>query len=265
MSKQHQIKWRESDTKELTRVVKNFNAKLSRLIKKNPEQANILPSFYNDKTKQFENRITVNQLKDLIATRQDLNRELNALKRFSKRGAEDIVEAPDNDYNVRLTRWQRTEMNRRIGVINRKREMRKDRLRAIEMMQGDKNLGYTVGQFGMGKMSDISLQPMNAFTRRMSQNDIKMKFRSILNESASDYFTKKDFRVRENYIRGLEQTYKESDIADIVAAIRSMDIDEFLNKFEADGGTFEFASDLPSNDLYSGYVEHLKTIWIPNK
>ena len=33
MSKQHKIKWRESDTRELNRAVKNFNAKLNRLIK----------------------------------------------------------------------------------------------------------------------------------------------------------------------------------------------------------------------------------------
>ena len=71
------------------------------------------------------------QLKDLINTRQDLNREINALRRFSKRGNEEIVIIPNTDYNVKTTKWQRTEMNRRVGYINRRRQKR------LEEMQPD--------------------------------------------------------------------------------------------------------------------------------
>ena len=34
MSKQHKIRWKQSDNQELARVVRNFNAKLKRLEKK---------------------------------------------------------------------------------------------------------------------------------------------------------------------------------------------------------------------------------------
>ena len=97
MSKQYKIKWSKQDIEELNKVVKNFNAKITRLNKKNPENANIHPE-----------KVSTADLKKLIETRQDLKRELNALRRFSKRGAELIVDAPDTQYNVKITKWQLT-------------------------------------------------------------------------------------------------------------------------------------------------------------
>ena len=93
MSRKYNIRWREADEKELQRVVKNYNAKLSRLAKKNPEMKNALPD-----------RVSAAQLRDMIETRQDLNRELNSLRRFSQKGAEELVEVPDNDYNLKITK-----------------------------------------------------------------------------------------------------------------------------------------------------------------
>ena len=40
MSKYHKIRWNESDDQELKRVVRNFNAKLKRLEKKDPQKYN---------------------------------------------------------------------------------------------------------------------------------------------------------------------------------------------------------------------------------
>lgn len=264
MSKQSKIKWREEDTKELARVVKNFNAKLNRLIKKNPENSNILPSFYNEKTKEFENRISLEQLKGMISTRQDLNRELNALKRFSKRGAEMIVDAPDNDYGSRTTKWQRTEMNRRIGVINRRRKNRLDTLNEVEMANASGKLGYTVGQVAMGSASKNALNPMKSFTPGMNQNDIKWKFRAIMNESRSEYFNEKDERLRQNYIRSLEENYRGGDITGVVNVINGMDINEFLLKFEAKGDAFEFSYP-PDEDQYQAYLSELRSYWTPSR
>ena len=161
MPKYHSIKWRDSDTKELSRVVRNYNAKINRLIKKNPQIENVLPE-----------KVTVAQLKELINTRQDLKRELNALKRFSKRGAEEIVIVPNTDYNLKITKWQKTEMNRRVGIINRRRKKRLEDLSNMEMKSRGESLGYKKSDIGMGKATEVSLTPMNAFTRRMNQADL---------------------------------------------------------------------------------------------
>lgn len=253
MPRYHKIKWRESDSKELKRVVRNYNAKITRLAKKNPQIENVLPE-----------KVSVAQMKELINTRQDLKRELNALKRFSKRGAEEIVIVPNTDYNLKITKWQKTEMNRRIGVINRKRAKRLDELSKIEMKSRGKKLGYTKEQFGMGKATEISLKPMNAFTRRMNQADLKWKWKGILKESQSDYFTQKDFRLRENYIKALSQNYNVNDIQDVIDGINKMDIGEFLVTFEEEGGNLELAYP-PNREQYEAYVTGLKATWIPNK
>ena len=248
MSKYHKIRWSERDSQEISRVVKNFNAKITRLSKQDPSIINALPE-----------KISAKQLKDLINTRQDLNRELNALKRFSKRGAEKIVDVPNSEYGLQITSWQRSEMNRRIGIINRKRKSRLEEIQNTEMTSRGESLGYTRGQLGMGKAEEVSLRPMTAFYRTMGNTDLKKRWQSILVQSQSDYFTKKDFQVRENYIKGLKENYNEDDIKDIINKIENMDIKEFLNTFNEEGGTFEFA--YPDPELEKEYISSLRSTW----
>ena len=253
MSKYHKIRWSEQDTKEIARVVKNFNAKVNRLAKQNPDLANVLPE-----------KVSTKQLKELINTRQDLNRELNALKRFSKKGSEEIVIVPDTEYELKITKWQKTEMNRRIGIINRRRKARLEEIENIEMKSRGKNLGYTRGQLGMGKAEEISLQPMTAFYRTMGNRDLKKRWLSILHQSQSDYFTKRDFQVRDNYVKGLLENYNSYDIQDIVDKIEKMDIKDFLQTFQEEGGTFEFI--YPDPEKEKEYVNYLRTVWhVENK
>lgn len=253
MSKYHKIRWTEQDTKEINRVVKNFNAKVNRLAKQNPDLASVLPD-----------KVSTRQLKGLINTRQDLHRELNALKRFSKKGSEEIIIVPDTEYELKITKWQKTEMNRRIGIINRRRKSRLDELESIEMTSRGKSLGYTRGQLGMGKAEEISLQPMTAFYRTMGNRDLKKRWQSILVQSQSDYFTKRDYQVRDNYIKGLLENYGEHEVQDIVNKIEKMDIKEFLQIFQEEGGTFEFI--YPDPEKEKEYVNYLRTTWkVENK
>ena len=253
MSKYHKINWRESDLQELSRTVKNFNAKISRLAKKNPEILQALPE-----------KVKVNDLKQLITTRQDLKREINALKRFSKRGAEKIVIADGTDEELKITRWQRTEMNRRVGIINRRRKARLEELTNLEMKSRGEALGYTRGQLGMGRATEVSLSPMNAFTRRMNRRDLKMKWQVILRESQSEYFTEKDYRLRNNFVKALEQNFNPNDIKDLTDEIMNMNIKEFLQKFEEEGGTMEFAYP-PNSEQYEGYLNAVKTTWLSER
>ena len=262
MPRQYNIKWREQDEKELRRVARNFNDKLRREIKKSPENKNILPQFYNENTEQFESRITVTMLHDLIKTRADYNRMLNMLKRFSQRGAEKIVDAPSNDYGTRTTKWQKQEMSRMVGVVNRKRQERLDKLNLVEMMNSQGSLGYTLGQmFGMGLASKNKLSPTKAFTPSQSQTDLKYKFRGLLTESKTTYHQDRDMLLKENYIRTLQENYKTKDIQDVISKIRGMGADAFVLKFEAKGDAFEFAYP-PDEEQYQNYLSELKGYWL---
>lgn len=264
MSKYHKIRWKSSDEQELARVVKNFNAKIRRLEKKDPQKynKNTLPTFWDEKTQSYSNRISVGQLKDLIQTRKDLNRELNALKRFSKRGSEEIVFIPTNDNNLYITKWQRSEMKRRVNYINARRKHRLEELEKIEVEHMGKKLGYTRGDIGMGKQAKNELSPIKAFNPSTEKFNVKARFRSIMKQSQTDYFNAADYRLRENFIKGMEENYNPEDIKDVVEHIRNMDIKDFLNEFNKDPNAFEW--DYPPNAIeYEGYLSKLKATWMP--
>ena len=268
MSKQHKIKWRESDNKELARVVKNFNAKLARIEKKNPEYSKYLPKFsktvYDEDIGEdiivFTNRLTVNQLKELINTRQDFNREINALKRFSRRGAEEIVEIPGTDNNIKTTKWQRTEMRRRLVNINKIRKERQEQIEKTVVEDNGEETGYTVGQLGMGNQDALQFKPIEISFPSMSQRDVNWKFRTILNESQSDYFNERDEALRDNYIWSLQANYHGSDINDVIDKIQSMDIKDFLKTFYKNPGIFEWSYHTTIED-YENYNDKIRSIW----
>ena len=262
MPRQYNIKWREQDEKELRRVVRNFNDKLRRLVKKNPANSNILPQFWNEKTQEYENRITLDQIKELIATRQDYNRQLNMLKRFSRRGAEQIVET-GSDYGARTTKWQEQEQKRLVQTINRRRKARLDTLNAIEVMNASGKLGYTLGQmFGMGLAEQNKLKPTQAFTRGQSQKDIKWKWRALQLEAKDTYYNERDEMLKNNYIKTILENFDKDDVMDIIEEIRGMSSDEFYLKFEAKGDAFEWAyPPKKGTPEYDDYVKELRGYW----
>ena len=253
MSKRYNIRWHPSDDEDLRKAVRNFNDKIRRLEKKPDMQKSALPE-----------KITVRQMKELIDTRQDLKRELNALRRFSKRGAEQIVTLPDTDNNIKTTKWQKEEMNRRVGIINRRRKERLEFISDIDMTNRGENLGYKKGQLGMGKQDEAQLRPMNVTTPGMTQTSLKKKFAAIMKESQSSYWQVREKVLKENYITSLEQNYNPKDIKDVIKAIDAMSFEEFYKVFQAEGGSavFEF-SYYPDEESYAGYVDALKKTWIP--
>lgn len=253
MPKQYNIRWRKDDSEALRKAVRNYNAKIDRLAKKNPEIASALPE-----------KTTVRQMKELIDTRQDLNRELNSLRRFSKKGAEELVDVPDSEYNLKITKWQKSEMTRRVAIINRKRSKRLKEISEMEMTSRGESLGYTRGQLGMGRAEEEQLKPMQPFTPKMTRRDLKMKHKAINLQSQSTYFNRKDEQFRRNFIKGLKENFNERDIKDVIERIEDMDFKTFYHTFQSEGGNFEFIYP-PDEEQYEAYVNSLKATWTPNK
>ena len=180
MPRYRRINWRESDTKELNRVVRNFNDKINRLIKKDPTLKNKLPE-----------KVKASELKKNINTRRDLNRELNKLKRFSRRGAEELVDLPGSEYDLKITKWQRTEMKRMTSIVNRARKKRREKLEELEATSGGLGLGYSIDTLGMGNARMESLKDIKPFTPSMNYRDLHKKYETLLIESQSDYHLQK--------------------------------------------------------------------------
>lgn len=254
MSRKYNIRWSEADEAELKRVVKNFNAKLTRLTNKDPQNKNALPE-----------RVSAAQLRDLIETRQDLNRELNALRRFSERGAEELVDVPDNDYNLKITKWQKKEMTRREVIVNQKRKRQLERVADVDMTSRGEALGYKKGEIGMGKAERIALEPVRAFTPSQNRRDLNKRFKQLRKESISTYWDKRNEIMRKNYIESIERNFPEELVKDIVEAIQNMDFDEFRKIFEAEDQQKFQLNYAPNLDEQQKYSNALRAIWIPNK
>lgn len=252
MSKRYNIRWTEDDNEALRKAVKNFNARRARLIKKFPE-----------KEKAFPEKVTVKAMKELIQTRNDLKREIRALNRFKHKTAELIV-LPNNDNNLEITKWQRNEMSRRAGIINRKRKKRlKDVMETELTYQGEK-LGYTIGQFGMGKADEVALLPVNAFTKGMTRTSLKKKFDALQNESRDMYWTEREQDMQIAFVEAIMQNYNPEDVQDVVKQILGMDFKEFYKVFKSDTHGFEIASFEASKVDYENYLSALKATWLPN-
>lgn len=251
MSKQYNIRWSEADNKELSRLVRNFNSKVKRLEKKYSGTDVIIPE-----------KVSVKDLKDLINTRRDLNRELKSLQNFTQRGSEEVITIPNTDNNIQLTKWQKQEMSKRAGVINRKRTLRRKELEAKELENQGESLGYTRGEIGMGKVEVNQLKPTSAFTKKMTKRDVKAKFEHFMRESQSDYWNKRDLLMRENFIKALEENFNPKDIKEVVKAIRDMDLKEFKDKLLADPEDFNTAYP-PDEEQYEAYLTQLKSTWLP--
>lgn len=253
MSRRYNIRWSQSDEAELKRVVKNFNAKLSRLEKKDPKNANSLPE-----------RVSAANLKDMITTRQDLNRELNALRRFSERGAEELVDIPDNYYNEKITKWQRTDMNRRAAIVNRNREIRRDQLFGTEATSRGQSLKYSVAET-MSEEEKAALQPINVFTKYQSRADLQQKHRTLKKQSQVAYWKNRDEALREGYIKALRQGLGSSAaVEEVIEHIRDLDIDDFRKTFNSDVSKFDAA--YPGNeDVKQENINEIRSIWLPEE
>ena len=95
-STQSKIRWQQKDYLSLGRAVANFNKKINELQKQ--EKKLYLPELKNYK-----------DIKENIQTRQELNRVIKSLKRFSKEGAEDLYTTKAGE---QLTKWERGEIRK---------------------------------------------------------------------------------------------------------------------------------------------------------
>lgn len=137
MQKQSNIKWRSDDYEKLTKNVRKFNAKITRVKKKFPEFAEYFPD-----------RISVTDIREKSTTRADFNREIKKIERFMRGGAEKPIMS---ELGVKTTEWEKREVSIAMGTINRKRTMERKRM----------NLSTKLGTMGTVKESNTKKKKFN--------------------------------------------------------------------------------------------------------
>lgn len=109
MSRQNNIKWRESDLKELRRLVKNYNAKITR------QRAKLIENDERYQASQLPQKASVRELRQAIETRKDFNEEIKNLQNFIDTGTKFRVDgntrkslqATVRDFNLKVDRLSR--------------------------------------------------------------------------------------------------------------------------------------------------------------
>ena len=106
MSRQNNIRWRESDLKELRRLVKNYNAKITR------QRAKLIEDDRRFQASQLPQKKSVRELREAIETRKDFKNELEGLQNFINTGlkfkldanTKKSLHATVRDFNAKIDR-----------------------------------------------------------------------------------------------------------------------------------------------------------------
>lgn len=251
---EYRYNWNAKDDRRLMKAVKAFNAEVKKAVKEDAKNASAYPD-----------TVTVAQMKKMISTKEDLNRELTSLRGFSKNGAKEIVTAPGNKYNLKLTAWQLKDMQARAENINAARKIRREKLFDLDMSSRGQKLGYKRGELGLRRAEELQLNDINAFTDFMTRHDLRAKLRTLRRESMSDYWVMRDEILRQEYINTMKREFSSSEVNvdDVIEAIENMPFEEFRKTFDAEGGTFEML--YPTKEKVQEFAASLRSTWIPNK
>ena len=216
MSRKHTINWHRSDEQELRRVVKNFNSKLSRIMKKNPEIAEYLPE-----------RMSYKELRENITSRQELNRELKSMKRFSQKGSEELVKSKSG---LTVTKWEKKEVGIQVAIINRERTRKRKLLEAEEATSRGQKLNLTRSQMNSIRMNELNKKIFNF--DKIKKSDWSKYKATVKRQSHPDFQSEADEHLRDNYIKGLIEIFGETDdILELIEEIKNLSLKEFITKF----------------------------------
>lgn len=173
---------------EINRLIKNYNSKVARLKKLDKYNLKIIP----DKVSKKE------LLKDIV-TNKELRIELNKLKSFSKRGAEDVVTFKKTGES--FSKWEiqqfKNEKNRAIRQLNQKIKYYKENKPNIF----GKNLDVTFAQmadshylYAERNLNKIKNKKISELTRKGAKRGIEY-FKNFNEHS--------DLIAKQNYIQSI--------------------------------------------------------------
>lgn len=225
--KQPSIRWRQRDLDELQRTINNFNSKLYRMQKKNPDLEGILPS-----------RVTKTNLQNEIATRQEYNKIIQSLQEFSKRGGEGDL--PSTDSPIQKTEWEIEHQTLRGELANKRQAQKREELAERNVKTGGKDTG--VSRVAMGKIRENQGKDINPdMSKKRSTTEFNKAVKNIDSILNKELIEKKQLVMRENYIKGLTDygILDDPKVAkELLKYINGVSHDTFVNTVVDD----EFAS-----------------------
>lgn len=219
------IRYNEQLSKNITKTVRNYNAKIRRLEKQNP--ALVLPK-----------KITAKSLKEMSNTRQELNRNLAKLKRFSKRGAENNIILPSGEI---VSNYELSEIEREISNLQRNLTRRINELAEITPKIAGIKQDYTYAEMGDMRLNNI-------IAKRNTIKSLKSRIRNGGNlkeivEIVTSTKEKQRYQLslfRENYMEKMftfqaySIGYDEEKLKEMKVKINKLNDKDFLRFFDTE-------------------------------
>lgn len=208
---------------EIRRAVNNFNAKIRRLEKM--ESSNIV----------IPEKIKVSDFKQGYDSRRDLRRQLNYLKMFSKRGAEEKI-VTSGGYET--SKYQ-------VAVVKRESaRVKRNLTRQINMY-----MKITPSVFGVkqevnkGQMEDTKLTNLKSKREALNKNLLDLnteqynRYLELLNNQRQSSY--KDRIFKENYLEMLLSTgyisgYDTEKINEMASQLMNLDVNNFTRLFDTE-------------------------------
>jgi hypothetical protein len=235
MQRKPDIKWRTTDTEKLQHEINRFNAKIERVKRSHPEWENFLPK-----------RIDKNEFKSNIKTRQDFNRELKSLDRFSQRGIEKPITSKTGNT---VTKWEKKEAGYKVAQINRNRKAQRDFY----------NIERPNMQMGTRKQNE--LKPKKFDFDKIKKGDEWEKFKATLEKQISaNYNFEKLEQYKKNYLESIQNNlgYSGDELYNFISRIPA---DILYNHYWDDDELLkiQFTYDpLPADTINDSVLEHWK-------
>lgn len=204
---------------ELSRIINNYNRKIARLNNKNAE---FVPE-----------KISKRKLKETYSTRKELRQEINRLKRFTKRGSEEIITTKKG---LKLSKWE---------IENIKIE----RQRAFRKINGGLKMYEIRKPKVLGKVQAVTFAQMGSteYTNLLAKKKIlKNKNINYLDKAELDRYKKmlrninkpdESLGIKENMIEIIEKNgymagINNNTVEKIVEALESVDYRNFKDLIE---------------------------------
>ena len=233
MAKQYNIKWTRSDYGNLKKAINQFNKNVKKL--ESVESDLILPDVVSYKDVKAE-----------ITTRQELNRIIGSLRRFSVPSKQKAVKL---DSGIEITNWEYTELK-----SARKRAER----RLISELSGLE----ATSSFGTGnkRIHEIRSTLKSIEKLETSKDNFDRIRKRIKYLGVSDFDFKKAKQFQENFIKAfkkmkrkeiVEYAKKFSDPTEFWNAIKTSQFTEIREFYDEHEGVTQFA--MEADDRY--YME----------
>ena len=133
------IRYNKELVSKINKTVRNYNAKINRLQKINPSLA--LPE-----------KVTATSIKNISENRNELNRNLEKLKRFSKRGAEETIILPSGDF---ISVYELRELKRESARLQRNLTRRINELAGTTPKVAGIKQDYTYAEMGDMRLNNM--------------------------------------------------------------------------------------------------------------